>query len=61
MSFFRKMSHAAVDYGPGHAPEFCHNCMYSDHAENPTCQLVVDIAPNGWCVLWTPENGKGMR
>jgi hypothetical protein len=48
----RKLPHAVVSYGPGHDPEFCHTCKYSDHAESPKCRFVANIEPDGWCVLW---------
>lgn len=48
----RKLAHTVVSYGPGHSPEFCRTCEYSDHAEKPTCRFVANIDPDGWCVLW---------
>jgi hypothetical protein len=48
-----KLSHEAVGYGPGHGKEFCRTCEHSDHKAPPTCELVVDIEPAGWCRLWT--------
>ena len=48
----RKLGHAVVSYGPGHTPEFCRTCEYSDHAASPQCRFVVNIEPDGWCKLW---------
>jgi hypothetical protein len=48
----RRLSHAMVEYGPGHSPEYCRTCKYSDHAPQPTCRYVANIAPDGWCELW---------
>jgi hypothetical protein len=51
----RKLAHEVVRYGPGHPPEFCHNCEYSDHAAEPKCRFVQSISPDGWCCLWSRE------
>jgi broad specificity phosphatase PhoE len=48
----KRFTHAQVDYGRGHEPEFCRTCEYSDHRSPPTCSYVTDIAKGGWCVLW---------
>jgi hypothetical protein len=48
-----KLDHDTVTYGKGDNHEFCRTCEYSDHAENPACRFVRDIASSGWCVLWS--------
>lgn len=48
----RKLAHAVVSYGPGHSPELCRTCEYSDHAANPQCRFVANIEADGWCRLW---------
>lgn len=47
-----RLEHEVVSYGPGHDPEFCRTCEYSDHALQPMCRYVKSISPDGWCVLW---------
>jgi hypothetical protein len=48
----KKLTHDIVGYGPGHEPEFCRTCRHADHAEEPTCKYVQNIAPGGWCELF---------
>jgi hypothetical protein len=48
----QKLGHETVSYGPGEAPEQCRKCEYSDHGDPPICHYVLDIVPDGWCVLW---------
>lgn len=46
-----KLDQKTVQYGPGHAPEFCFKCVH--FVEPSSCHLVEDpILPRGWCVLW---------
>jgi hypothetical protein len=47
----RKLTHAVVRYGPGHSPEYCRTCKYSD-GQPLMCRYVANIAPEGWCELW---------
>lgn len=52
-----KLSHAVVQYGPGHRPEYCERCKHYKTLNGdmviPACHLVVDpISPKGWCRLW---------
>ena len=49
-----KLPQAAVQYGPGHPPEFCLVC--ANFLAPASCTKVVDpINPRGWCKLWTSK------
>lgn len=53
-----KLRHELVQYGPGHAPEYCYKCKHYEapndsEDKRSSCHLVVDpIMPKGWCRLW---------
>lgn len=47
-----KLTHSEVKYHRGFEPEYCRTCEYSNHMSRPTCSLVRDISPAGWCRLW---------
>jgi len=47
-----KLTHAEAHYHRGYEPQFCRTCEYSNHMSKPTCGLVKDISPAGWCRLW---------
>jgi hypothetical protein len=55
----QKLSHESASYGPGRDGEFCRTCKYSDHRATPSCALVVNIKPSGWCRLWMKDTAGG--
>lgn len=57
----KKLSHAAVKYGPGHKDgDRCGVCQHYEHSKPPHCELVVDpmnLGVMGWCNKFEKKAG----